>query len=96
MAAQSRQNETEADDLGCKLAGMACYDTKRGIEAFRKMAETDERTAGSYAKLSMMNSHPPSKERYENLKGLSDTENYQQHSYCITLSKRIKRALAKK
>jgi Zn-dependent protease with chaperone function len=96
MAAQSRQNETEADELGCKLAGMACFDTKRGVEAFRKMAETDERMDGSYSKLSMMNSHPPSAARYEVLRSLSDTENYQQYSYCNTLGRRIKRAMAKK
>lgn len=96
MAAQSRSNETEADELGCKLAGMACFDTKRGAVAFKKMAETDERVAGSYSKLSMMNSHPPSQARFENLQALTETENYEQYSYCNTLGRRLKRALAKK
>jgi Zn-dependent protease with chaperone function len=30
LAAKMRSHETEADDMGCMLAAMCCYDTKRG------------------------------------------------------------------
>jgi predicted Zn-dependent protease len=94
VAAHSRSNETEADDIGCKLAAMSCYDTRRGAEVFRTMQEADE--ANGRAKHDLMSSHPPSQERYETLRELTETENYEQFSYCNTLAKRITRAMASK
>jgi len=95
VAAFSRGHETEADELGCRLAAMSCYDTKRGTEVFRKMqvAAVDNGTA---SKQNMMSSHPPSQERYDNLLMLVESQNYSEYSYCNTLRKRIARAFSQK
>jgi Peptidase family M48 len=39
MAAHSRENEYEADELGIVLTARACFDTVAGVEVMRKMAE---------------------------------------------------------
>ena len=95
VAAFSRAHETEADELGLKLAAMSCYDTKRGVEVFRKMEEVAA-CDGHGSKQNFMSSHPPSAERYENLRALIETENYSEYSYCNTLQKRIARAFKSK
>ena len=95
VAAFSRSHETEADELGCKLAAMSCYDTKRGVEVFRKMQEAAVND-GTESKQNLMASHPPSKERYDALQILVETQNCSEYSYCNTLRKRISRAFAKK
>lgn len=41
-AAHSRENENQADELGIKLAAMACYDTKKASEVFRKMHQHEQ------------------------------------------------------
>eukprot|EP00339_Tiarina_fusa_P018498 CAMPEP_0117000704 /NCGR_PEP_ID=MMETSP0472-20121206/2956_1 /TAXON_ID=693140 ORGANISM="Tiarina fusus, Strain LIS" /NCGR_SAMPLE_ID=MMETSP0472 /ASSEMBLY_ACC=CAM_ASM_000603 /LENGTH=403 /DNA_ID=CAMNT_0004700483 /DNA_START=244 /DNA_END=1455 /DNA_ORIENTATION=- len=93
VAMHSRSNEHEADELGCKLAAMACYDTTRGSEVFRKMHELDEKMGSSGNDL--MSSHPPSKERYETLKERSKSENMTKHSHCHQLKGRVRRALTR-
>ena len=95
VAAFSRAHETEADELGLKLAAMSCYDTKRGVEVYRKMEEVAA-SDGHGSKQNFMSSHPPSAERYENLRALIETENYSEYSYCNTLQKRIARAFKSK
>lgn len=92
VAAHSRSNETEADNIGCQLAAMCCYDTKRGAEVFRKMQEAEAEAGKSQHGL--LSSHPASQERYEALKTMAETNNYDQFSYCNTLRRRIARALA--
>ena len=95
IASFSRAHETEADELGCRLAAMSCYDTRRGIEVYRNMKEAAV-SDGTASKQSVMSSHPPSQERYDNLQRLVDTENFLNYSYCNTLQKRITRALKSK
>lgn len=95
VAAFSRTHETEADELGCRLAAMSCYDTRRGIEVFRKMQEAAE-FDGTASKQNLMSSHPPSQERYDNLQMLVETQNFSEYSYCNTLQKRITRAFKSK
>jgi len=95
VAAFSRGHETEADELGCRLAAMSCYDTKRGIEVFRKM-QTAAVVNGTASKQNMMSSHPPSQERYDNLLMLAEYQNYSEYSYCNTLRKRIARSFSQK
>lgn len=92
VAAHSRSNETEADELGCQLAAMACFDTLRGSKVFLKMHEFDESQGGS--KKDLMSSHPASEGRYQFVKQLSEHENLSQYSYCNTLGKKLRRALA--
>jgi Zn-dependent protease with chaperone function len=95
VAAFSRAHETEADELGCKLAAMSCYDTRRGIEVYRKMQEATAND-GNALKQNFMSSHPPSQDRYHNLQSLVETQNFLEYSYCNTLKKRIARALKSK
>ena len=95
VAAFSRSHETEADELGCRLAAMSCYDTRRGAEVFRKMQEVAIDN-GSASKQNFMSSHPPSQERYDNLQMLVETQNYSEYSCCNTLRKRIARAFKQK
>ena len=91
IAAHSRSHESEADELGCKLAAMACFDTKKGIKAIYNM-HTHDTKHGSQSK-DLMSSHPPSIERYERLKELSESENTSKYSYCNSLRSQIGRAL---
>jgi Zn-dependent protease with chaperone function len=92
VAAHSRSNETEADELGCQLAAMACFDTLRGSKVFLKMNQFEEAQGG--AKNNLMSSHPASEGRYEFVKQLSEDENLSKYSYCNTLGKQLKRAYA--
>ena len=92
VAMHSRTHETEADDLGCKLAAMACYDTSRGAEVFRKMHETDKKHGGS--RNDLMSSHPPTEERYIAVKEQSKSENTAKYSTCHKMERRVRRALS--
>ena len=115
LAAFSRENETEADELvsqclillslleflysagsytrfqGCKLAALACYDTIRGSKVFLRMHEFDEKIG--QAKKDVLSTHPPSKERYDNLVKLTQDENLSKYSQCQGLRNRLARAL---
>ena len=91
VAAHSRSNETEADELGCRLAAMACFNTSRGAKVFQRMAQYDESNGGS--RKDLMASHPASAGRYEYVKELAMEEKYEKYSYCQTLTKRVRRAL---
>jgi predicted Zn-dependent protease len=91
LAAHSRSHESEADELGCKLAAMACYDTGLGSKVFYKMHENDEKHGASGKDL--MSSHPASIERYEFLKELSLDENLKKYSHCHNLQQRVRRSL---
>lgn len=62
MARYSRQKEDEADDLGIRLASLACYDVNEGIKVFEKLQKLDTRTETSWE-----DSHPSSYERYKRL-----------------------------
>ena len=91
-ASLSRQSEREADTLGAKLTAMACYDTIRGTNVFRKMAsspskndlpvQSDTNTTTSDA-TGFLNSHPSSWERYQTLRALTKTkENPSSYTSC--------------
>lgn len=83
--AHSRENEREADEMGIKVAAMACFDTKRGSEVFRKMHEFDVKSgkvdsASGSANLSdLLQTHPASKARYEFLLEASEEENMKKY-----------------
>ena len=93
LAAYSRSHETEADKLGCRLAAMACFDTKRGALAFLKMHEVDMKQGT--ARKDLMATHPPSRERYDDLIEMSADENLLKYSYCKNLRAQIGRALTR-
>jgi Zn-dependent protease with chaperone function len=98
-AAHSRENEREADDLGVKLAARACFDTVKGVHVMRKMHEhsvaaaTTPRNDSSIIR--MMDTHPPSMERFDHLRQKSKMENpskYQEQG-CATVGTRLYGAL---
>jgi len=78
-AAHSQDHERQADELGIKLAAMACYDTKKASEVFRKLYELENESGdtgiSSLPLVSFFESHPPSEERYEYLLSESANEN---------------------
>ena len=101
-ASFSREHEREADDLGMKLAAMACYDTKRAALVFQKLHETESApsttsvTASAISGwLSFANTHPPSDERYATLLKTSETENPSAYSSttCSSVQRKMQSAL---
>ncbi|KAL3916338.1 MAG: hypothetical protein SGILL_005225 [Bacillariaceae sp.] len=91
LAGRSRSHETEADVLGCKIAAMCCYNTKRGSDVFRKMHLHDE--DNDRVRNDFLATHPTSQERYQALQVLTDETNFDQYSYCTTLQRRIGRLM---
>jgi Zn-dependent protease with chaperone function len=105
-AAHSREHETEADDLGLSLAARACFDTVAGCDVMRKMhvaglgptptdvVKSDESSRGrpSTALVRLLDSHPPSLDRYERMKKKAeDGENYTKYTdqQCANMSRRL-------
>jgi Zn-dependent protease with chaperone function len=93
-AAHSRENEREADDIGLRLAARACFDTVKGVEVMRKLHQHSVATNSTVhpsTLLQLMDTHPPSYERYLQMQALSQTHNptkYRQ-SYCPTVGSRL-------
>jgi Zn-dependent protease with chaperone function len=98
-AAHSRENEREADDLGVKLAARACFDTVKGTHVMRKMHDHSISAAATppanSSIIRMMDTHPPTMERFEYLQKRSQTENPSKYAdqNCATVSSRIYGAL---
>ena len=103
-AASSREHEREADDLGIELAARACFDTADGVRVMNKMhlksiapaSESAERAASKGAAqqhvvLNLLDTHPPTLERYEHLQERSKTENYTKyrHAQCANVATRL-------
>lgn len=99
-AAHSRDNEYEADELGLRLAARACYDTEIGCHVIRKMhdfkvAAEPANVRDKTVRQGLMDTHPPTMDRFYKLQEASKAENY--HKYenkqCATVSKRLANAL---
>ena len=99
MASFSRENESEADELGLKLAAMACYDTKKGAEVMKKMHDHQVGLAGEPSRnshlLQLLDTHPPSMDRYVKILKQSETENADKygHSHCASVQRRMLQAV---
>jgi Zn-dependent protease with chaperone function len=91
LAAFSREHESDADELGCQLAARACFDTKKGSQVFLRMHEYEMKNG--QATKDIMASHPPSKERFDQLVKQSEDENLTKYSHCHRLQNRVVRAL---
>lgn len=98
MASFSREHENEADELGVKLAAMACYNTKAGSVVMKKMHDHHVQLAGEPTSnshlLQLMDTHPPSLDRYKKIEKQSDTENpYKYDKDCASVHRRMVQAI---
>lgn len=99
VASFSRESETEADALGIKLAAMACYDTEKGAVVMKKMHDHQVELAGGHSRnshlLQLMDTHPPSLDRYKKIQEQSKTENPQKygHSTCASVQRKMMQAI---
>jgi len=91
VAAFFRSTETEADELGCQLAAMACFDTRRGAKVFDKMRQCDE--ANGHGRSSLLSSHPASGDRFAFVQKLSEDESLSKYKTCNTFGKKLNRAI---
>jgi len=91
----SREHERQADELGIKLAAMACFDTNRASQVFHKMHLYDTESGRDRAEtpyiLSFLETHPPSGERFQYLIEASKQENVEKYedSTCASVKKRF-------
>lgn len=106
-AAHSRENEKEADELGQLLAARACFDTKKGAHVMYKMhqmavapaSQKLEREVGTTTTHNarvvpqLLDTHPPSLDRWEHLKERSATENNTKYARCADVKTRFLNAL---
>lgn len=88
-ASFSRDHEREADELGMKLAAMACYDTQRASTVFQRLHEKEQVPSTGTRLLSFADSHPPTEERYRDLVSASETENADSYDHCATVKKKL-------
>ena len=83
-AAYSKENERAADELGIKLAAMACYDTRRASKVFEKLHKFDTESAAGAAMekvplLQWFDSHPSTIDRSEFFAQESENENKEKY-----------------
>jgi len=99
-AANSRANERDADELGIKLATMACYDTSRATDVFHKMHKYDVEMMKKHdiAKgTHFFDTHPPTLERYETLVEFSkdgSLKDYEEQGECASMKNKFRYALS--
>jgi Zn-dependent protease with chaperone function len=98
VASFSREHESEADELGVILAARACYNTQLGSNVMKKMYDHQVRLAGEPTTnshlLHLLDTHPPTLDRYHNISKQSETENPQKyHSNCATIQQRMIQAV---
>jgi Zn-dependent protease with chaperone function len=95
MAANSREHEREADDLGVEIAARACFDTIKGAEVMKKMyhLSTLERPLSQQSTGSkvahLYDSHPPSEERYATIVAKAQEVNPDRYDECATVTQRL-------
>jgi Zn-dependent protease with chaperone function len=98
-AAHSQDHEREADELGIKIAAMACYDTKLASEVFDKIHKFDSESGANKAlkgtAADWFDSHPPVMERYHYLVAESEIENKDKYfdDECYTVKGKLMKIL---
>jgi predicted Zn-dependent protease len=70
-ASHSRHNEEMADELGIEITAMACFDTSKGINIFKKFGELRSETEEDHSSAAWNDSHPASFDRYYALRARS-------------------------
>lgn len=88
-ASFSRDHEREADELGIKLAAMACYNTHRAATVFQRLHEKEQVPSTGNKLFSFANSHPPTEERYRDLVLASESENADSYDNCSAIKKKM-------
>lgn len=88
-ASFSRDHEREADELGIKLAAMACYNTQRAASVFQRLHEKEQIPSAGNKLFSFANSHPPTEERYRDLVSASESENADSYDNCTAVKKKM-------
>lgn len=96
-AAFSRDNERQADKLGLQLTAQACFNTVRASHILRRMHEkqigmvADNKASGrsSSSLVRIMDSHPPSLERFEWMHQEAQTVNYHKYHPCQSMTTRF-------
>lgn len=92
----SRDHERQADELGIKLAAMACYDTQKAAAVFQRLHEKERLPTTTSNLLSFADSHPPTADRYRDLVMASETENAETYTdNCSTVKRRLEKATRK-
>jgi len=91
-AAHSRQHEREADDMGLKIAALACYDTQKGSHVFGKLAKLGG--SARQQEFHYMDTHPLPLEREQELVTQSATIRRENHSHCSSTYSKFWRAKA--
>lgn len=66
VASNSREHETEADQMGIQIISRGCFDITKGCNALKKIA--DRENEGKERTLSYTDTHPLSTDRYRDLK----------------------------
>lgn len=76
----SREQETEADQLGLLMMAKSCYDPRKAVEFWQRMAK-----AGQYAPPQFLSTHPSSQTRIRTIEGwIPAAEEARQSSGCGT------------
>jgi len=91
----SRSNETEADETGLKIAALACFNTHKGPNVFKKLAKVVEEHGGECV-AHWDDSHPLPLDREESLAKMSASINCDNTSSCKTTLQRFKEVWAGK
>ena len=94
-ARYSREQEKEADKMGIQLAAMACFDTFKAADVFRRINEQSIAVPDQHNLSVFADSHPPSRERYENMVKMSETQNAATYAdtTCASIASRLKSAI---
>ena len=90
-ASFSRDHEREADQLGIKLAAMACFDTTIAVGSFKRLHEIEQPRSQYLPRFA--DSHPPTYERYDDLLRLSGESENMPETYCGEVGRNLKQLL---
>jgi Zn-dependent protease with chaperone function len=93
-AAYSRQHEREADELGLVLAARACFNTQKGVQVMHTMHQhhvsaEPHHVSNNSSLVQLMDTHPPSLERYHHLQQMSFAEQPKKYAHCEKISTRF-------
>ena len=94
LASHSRQNESEADETGLRIAALACFDTKKAPKVFGKLHEMERKARDDAGQKTQRiagwgDTHPMPKDREGILIAMSQTVNKESLGNCNELRKKF-------